>query len=100
MEGLKPWEACAAEDAEALERELLAEVGRGHVLCEMPVRAAGRRVDCDDGLFELLDGSGRVVVVHLPYARRPEVAPDYPWTEVLAGWEAFAQRMREEVGHH
>ena len=46
-------------------RELYSEVGERHVLYGIKARPVGHRQDCDDALFELLDGSGRFAVVHL-----------------------------------
>ena len=68
MELKDPWGA--PRDARALERELAAEVSPGHVLAGVDLKAIARRHDQDDVLFQLLDGSARVAVVHLTYAGR------------------------------
>ena len=63
-----------------MERELIRELSAGHPLYGVPVRTLARRQDCDDVLFALSDGSGRVAVVHLTWTQsRPEQFP-YPWT--------------------
>ena len=57
---------------DGLARELHSELCSEHVLFNIPAVAIGGRQDCDDVLFRLLDGSGRLAVVHLTYAQHPE----------------------------
>ncbi len=73
-----------------LRRELCSE----HVLYDISVRPIAQRQDCDDVLFELLDGSERLAMVHLTYAGHPEPNPDWPETRLFGSWEAFS---REEM---
>jgi hypothetical protein len=62
-----PWHSIADDAAqiEGMQRELRRELSTGHPLFAMPTRAIARRQDCDDALFSIEDGSGRVAVVHL-----------------------------------
>jgi hypothetical protein len=98
-EWLEPWweVARARPDlAASYERELRAELGTDHPLFDTPVQAVGTRDGSDDVLFRLLDGSGRVAVVHLTWARRPERSP-WPTTEFFADMQTFAERrMRRD----
>jgi hypothetical protein len=99
VDWLEPWWNVTAEEsdlAEAYERELRAELGAGHPLFGVRVAAIGKHDGSDDVLFELLDGSGRVAVVHLTWAQHPEPVP-WPATEFFPDMEAFAeQRMRPD----
>jgi hypothetical protein len=96
VQWLDPWWHVAAERpdlAAAYESELRAELGAGHPLFGVPVAAVGKYDGSDDVLFRLLDGSGRVAMVHLTWARHPE-PPPWPVTEFLPGIQAFTeQRM-------
>jgi hypothetical protein len=98
VEWLRPWWPLAAEgpDAAALEREMRAELGPSHPLFRVPVAAVGRHDGCDDVLFQMLDGSGRVAVVHLTWVQHQELPP-WPITTFFDGLEAFASlRMRPD----
>lgn len=97
MEWLEPWwHAPKSPDLAAYERELAAELGRGHPLYGVPLTALGKHDGSDDVLFRLLDGSGRVAVVHLTWARHPE-PPPWPGFELFPSLEAFAaERMRPD----
>ena len=75
-------------DGVSLAAELAREISARHILFGVPVKAIARRVDCDDVLFELLDGSLRVAVVHLTYA--VETDPQWPHTEMFENYEHFA----------
>ncbi len=84
---LIPWHSI--EDGtrdDGMVQELRREICDRHVLYGLPVRPVGRRQDCDDVLFELLDGSGRLAVVHLTYSRYPEPDPRWPNTTMFNGW--------------
>jgi hypothetical protein len=76
---LVPWDSVSDSPGQvaAMERELRREVAEGHPLYNLPVRTLGRRQDCDDVLYAIEDGSGRVAVVHLTWTHSP---PDrLPW---------------------
>lgn len=82
---------------DGLADELRREVCQQHVLFDIPVRSIGVRQDCDDVLFELLDGSGRLAVVHLTFAQHPEPDARWPQTSLFADWSEFARtRMVED----
>lgn len=87
MELLEPWHV--PQRADLLERQLATELPRGHALFGVPVRAVAQRQDCDDVLFELLDGSGRVAVVHLTYSMNFD--PAWPFTTVFNGLPAWTE---------
>lgn len=78
--------------AAGLERELHKELSTSHVLHGLNARAVATRQDCDDVLFELLDGTGRFAVVHLTWSRHPEPDPRWPAAAIFAGFEAFDQK--------
>jgi len=99
VEWLEPWWHVAVERPElaaAYERELAAELGAGHQLSGIRLAAIGKHDGSDDVLFQVLDGSGQVAVVHLTWARHPE-PPPWPGFKFFRSLEAFAeQRMRPE----
>jgi len=73
------------------------ELCQQHVLVGLKVRPIAYRQDCDDFLFELLDGSGRFAVVHLTYAQHPETDPRWPATAIYKDWTEFVQTMKEDA---
>ncbi|MCG6916294.1 MAG: hypothetical protein LJE89_01980 [Deltaproteobacteria bacterium] len=65
------------------------------MLFGLPLKLIGRGND-DDALFEILDGTGRVAVVHLIWAKKQERLP-FPGTEISENIKAFYERrMRPE----
>ncbi|WP_146002127.1 hypothetical protein [Cupriavidus pauculus] len=77
MEWLEPWWSTENMDNqfhETFARQLALEVPPGHELFELPARLIGRGLG-DDALFEILDGSGRVAVVHLTWSKSRERLP-------------------------
>lgn len=91
MEWLVPWHA--SEDPDQGVAELKRELPPAHRLTGIPVRAIAYRQDCDDILFALEDGTGRVAVVHLTFA--VEQDPRWPDTEIFDSVQHFAStRMR------
>jgi hypothetical protein len=96
MTWLEPW--CSVADkrdlADGLVRELQRELATDHPLFGLPVEAVGRRCDCDDVAFRLLDGSGRFAVVHLTWIRNPPDRPPFPWTTIFESCDQWiAERM-------
>lgn len=88
----EPWELI---DNDALRltilNELKQELGSQHTLYKMPLTAIGRRIDRDDVLMQLEDGSG-YVIVHLTWAGRVEADPRWPITRYFDSWsDVFAQ---------
>lgn len=94
MKWLEPWwptEGQGREFHETFERQLENELSPGHELYRVPVKLLGRHGGSDDALFELLDGSGRVAVVHLTWAKGPE-APPWPGTAIYESLDAWAEQ--------
>jgi hypothetical protein len=88
MELLEPWRAVSFDESTKLEAELRRELANGHALFRQAVRAVARRIDIDDVLFSLEDGSNRVAVVHLTWSARER--PPWPPSEIFAtrsSWE-------------
>ena len=94
MEWLTPWRATT--DSEEMSPELIREIAIGHPLFGVPTKTIGRRDDCDDVLFQVEDGSGRVAVVHLTWSMQSETFPDCPHTifyESLKAWADEGMRL-------
>ena len=94
MQFLEPW--YVPRDLTVLDAQLASELSPGHALFGIPVRALARRQDRDDVLFELLDSSSRVAVVHLTHS--VNVSPAWPSTEFfpnLSAWQS--ERMAPDV---
>ncbi|WP_437227686.1 hypothetical protein SH661x_000503 [Planctomicrobium sp. SH661] len=102
---LEPWWSTEDQSAafhETFLRQLKLEVPPGHPLFGAPVRLIARG-NGDDALFEFLDGSGRVAIVHLTWATRQERLP-WPVTTVyphLQTWgeEVMIPQHREWTGN-
>lgn len=98
MEWLEPW--CSTEQLDSrfhenFIRQLELEVPLGHDMYGLPVRLIGRG-DGDDSLFEILDGSNRVAVVHLTWSKGQERLP-WPSAEIYKSIDAFTrERMLPE----
>jgi hypothetical protein len=90
-----PW--VEIPDPHIFEGQLKSELPPGHVLSGIQVRARAHLEGTDDILFELLDGSGRVAVVHLSYSTN--VDSIWPWTELYESLERWShERMRRGAG--
>jgi hypothetical protein len=100
VEWLVPWHSVADDPAQVagMERQLGRELATGHPLFGMVVRTLARRQDCDDVLFAVEDGSGRVAVVHLTWAASlPERLP-FPCAVMYPSFEAWvAEGMRADA---
>lgn len=98
MEWLDPWWSTENHDVQLharFKQELESEVGPDHSLRGIEIRLVARG-NGNDALFELLDGTGRYVVVHLTWARHPEPLP-WPVTEFYNSLESFVtERMVPE----
>jgi hypothetical protein len=75
-----------------LVNELARETAPGHLLHGVPTQALARSGIDDDVLFALLDGSGRVAVVHLTWSQ--ETSPWWPGTRLFANREAWLREAR------
>jgi hypothetical protein len=87
-----PWWSTHEQSADFHARfikQLRTEVGPGHVMYNVPARVIARHGPDDDTLFELLDGSGRMAVVHLTWAKGQERL-SWPGTSIYASLQAFA----------
>jgi hypothetical protein len=88
MEYLAPW---LPDKDLLLAEELLREVPKGHVLFQIPVSPIARRLDRDDVLFSILDGSDRFATVHLTWSS--ETNPAWPQTRIFESKEAWAEAV-------
>jgi len=90
VEWLEPWHSVAEDAAQVagMERELQRELARGHPLFGLPVRTLGG--DCDDVMFAVEDGSGRVAVVHLTWTQTVPERPPWPETAFYPSLQAWA----------
>lgn len=85
VQWLSPWEPYADTHG-TFREELVKELAPGHVLFQVPVELLARG-NGDDCLFELLDGSGRVAVVHLVW--QGQQVPPWPSTCIYTDLEAW-----------
>jgi len=93
MEFLEPWSEVSGP---GLVDELRREMASGHVLENLDLAALARRQDCDDVLYALNDGSGRLAVVHLTYRSTRETNPSFPSTTMIKElnlWSAYMQAL-------
>ena len=99
MELLEPWYSIKndATQVVSLTKELLREVGVGHPLYGLPVRAVGRRYDCDNVLYAIEDGSGGFADVHLTYTGAPERLP-WPTSTRYSSFDAWLEERRTARG--
>ena len=88
MKWLEPWRP--VNPSEDLVRELLKELAPGHVLFGKSLTTIGRRDDCDDALFRLDDGTGRVAGVHLTWSGKAESFENCPATTIYETFEHWA----------
>ena len=99
MKWLVPWHsiADAPDQLTAMARELRRELSPGHPLYGLSVRTLGRRQDCDDVLFAIEDGTGRVAVVHLTWTHSPPERSPWPSTVVYPSFEGWVtEGMRSD----
>ena len=90
---VEPWVAVGSERA-SLEEELRRELSPDNALSGFNVQAIGRRVDCDDVLFEVRDEKAdfKMALVHLTWSGKAETIP-WPISELFANAEAFIKHM-------
>lgn len=97
MEWLDPWWSTVDQTDNfraTFLRQLQLEVSAQHEMFGLPARVIGRG-NGDDALFEILDGSGRVAVVHLVW-QGPQ-RPPWPATSIYSSLQAFVdERMKSE----
>lgn len=87
-----PWRRLSEQtlEADGLVWQLQRELGPGHVLDGVTVRAIGRRQDNDDVLYALDDGSQRVALVTLTWAHCPADSAALPPTQLFVDVRAWA----------
>lgn len=93
VEWLEPWvsiDEYGPATAQAMAHRLARELGRDYPLYGVRVETLARRGDCDDVLYRLLDGTGRVAVVHLTWTSDPPERYPYPWATLYPSFEAWA----------
>ena len=78
FELLTPWVPIDSAVSAKFEDEYAEEIGKGHPLYGVPVKAIARRVDRDDVLFRLLRHLCDYAVVHLTWSGREESDPAWP----------------------
>ncbi|MBV7417233.1 hypothetical protein KW830_02050 [Comamonas sp. CMM03] len=86
---LEPWTSTTgARDSylRTFAEQLARETSPGHALHGVPVQLIGRG-NGDDALFALLDGTGRVALVHLVW--QGQQTPPWPATAIFASLEAW-----------
>ncbi|MBD2724550.1 hypothetical protein [Hymenobacter armeniacus] len=90
---IEPWVAVDSERA-SFEEEFRCELSPDNVLSGYNVQVIGRRVDCDDVLFEVRDEKAnfKLALVHLTWSGKVE-AKRWPMTKVFADEEAFIKQM-------
>ena len=78
---LATWKPTDEETVAKLTAELARDLDPGHPLFGVAVAAVALAPDSDDVLFRLLDGSGRLAVVHLTWRKGIEALP-WPFTTI------------------
>ena len=99
MDYLEPWVQCNLSDKKAAEKELKIELSEVHVLYGLSLNALARRIDRDDVLFQLNEGTRNLVSVHLTYSGKKEENPQYPQIEEFASldeWTTYAMMKDHE----
>lgn len=94
MEYLEPWhsaEQIGERIARGLEEQIRIELPPGHILYGITVKLLARG-NGDDALFELLDGSGRVADVHLPWSKNQERLP-WPGTDIYRNLKEWCEQV-------
>lgn len=100
MDWLEPWvpvDVFGERVADGLLRQLQIELPPGHALYGMPLKVLARG-NGDDILFELLDGSNRVVGVHLTWSKSQERLP-WPGADLYVSLQDWAERVMEPEHH-
>lgn len=91
MEWLEPWsstEGLPQELHDSFREQLKREVGPGHAMYGLPVGLIARGHG-DEALFEILDGSGQVVDVHLTWGKPQERMP-WLWATIYRSFDEWA----------
>ena len=89
-----PWEQIDTAMATKFEDEYAKEIGKGHPLYGVPVRAIARRIDRDVVLFQLLRHLCDYAVVHLTWSGREEPDPRWPNFDLFLDDELMEKCIR------
>ena len=91
---IEPWVAVGQERA-SIEAELRRELSPDNGLSNFNVRAIGRRIDCDDVLFEVLDEQAdfKLALAHPTWSGNVESNP-WPTTKLFVDAGEFISQMR------
>jgi len=81
MEFLEPW---FGNSDSRLTEELRREMAPGHTLKNLDLNILANRHDCDEFLYLINDGSGRLAAVHLTWSKNRESIPTYPHTRIFS----------------
>jgi hypothetical protein len=92
-----PWQAVGSDAGTlGLQRELEKEVGPKHPLWGRTPTVIGRRIDNDDVLVHLSDGS--LACVHLVWHGKIDIHPEkYPWTVIYSSVSEFLSEMQQDA---
>ncbi|MGA2886681.1 MAG: hypothetical protein ABSE51_01415 [Terracidiphilus sp.] len=91
MEILEPW--FATSDSRLVD-ELHREIPSGHVLKTVELSVVARRKDCDEVLYALNDGFGRMAIVHLTHCKTRETNPVFPKTRIFESLKLWLEYMQ------
>ena len=86
---LKPW--IVPSDNDALVSEFLREVRPDGILYQIKIVALAMRCDCDDVLFSIDDGTGRVAVVHLTWSGKQDSNKGWPETIIFESYQSWIE---------
>jgi hypothetical protein len=89
---MKPWQPIQSD--ENLAGEAARELSDGHPLYGKKLKAIARRQDQDDVLFELIDDTPRVAVLHLTWSGKRE-KPPWPRSDIYQSLDDFAKSRME-----
>jgi len=94
MEWLDPWYSVEDEPTQVagMAQELARELPPGHELYGLAVSTLARRDGCDDVLFQIDDGSGRVAMVHLTWTTSPPETLPWPMAAVYPSIEMWMEK--------
>ena len=88
------------DDGAVLETELSREVAPEHPLYALSAVAIGRRIDCDDVLFQLRGSSQMLAVVRLTWCGEPESDFAAPPVRFYRNWHHWSREcmLRDNAG--
>jgi hypothetical protein len=89
IEWIDPWEQIENGGPD-LVTELQKELPLQHVLYGLKVSAIAHRIDCDDVLFQVDDGS--FAIVHLTWSGKQDKNVKFPWTIKYSDIDEFIKK--------